>query len=79
MTTDEHDSPSRACDGCALTRREAMGRALAALTVAFLADGLAPRAVAALTTHVTGITGRAAGANVKAFAVPTRMRAVREG
>jgi Rieske Fe-S protein len=71
MTTDEHDSSSRSCGGCALTRREALGRALATLAATLLADGLAPKAVVALTTHVSRITGHPAGANVKAFAVPT--------
>ncbi len=58
------------CDGCALTRREALGRALAALALTFLADGLAPRAVAAMTARVTAISGRASGDSMKAFAIP---------
>ena len=64
--------PTRACDGCALTRRDAIGRRLAALAMTFLADGIAPSAVAALTAHVTGTAGRQAGANVKAFTVPAQ-------
>ncbi len=72
MTTDRHDPPSRGCDGCALTRREALGRALAVLALTFLAEGLAPKTVAALTTHVTGVVGRLTGANVKAFATPAQ-------
>ena len=70
MTTDTDDFPQD-CAGCALTRRQALGRALAALATAFLADGLAPRHVAALTTHVTGTAGRPTGAAVKAFAMPS--------
>ena len=72
MTAHDHDAPARTCDGCALTRREALGRALAALAMTFLADGLAPNAVEALTTHVTGIAGRPSGGNVKAFVVPAQ-------
>ena len=72
MRAHEHESPARACDGCALTRREVLGRALTALAMTFLAEGLAPNALAALTTQVTGIAGRPAGGNVKAFAVPAQ-------
>ena len=72
MTAHEHDSPTRGCDGCALTRREAIGRGLAALALTFLAEGVAPSTVAALTSRVTRIVGRDAGANVKAFAVPAQ-------
>jgi Rieske Fe-S protein len=72
MTAREHDSPKRGCDGCALTRRDAIGRGLTALAMTFLAGGMAPGAVAALTSRAAGIAGRHAGANVKAFAVPAQ-------
>jgi len=65
------DSAARACDGCALTRREVISQALAGVALAFLAEGMAPRAVYALTKRATALAaGRRTGANVKAFPVP---------
>ena len=72
MNDHEDESPVRACGSCALTRRDAISRGLAVLAMTFLAEGVTPSAVAALTSRVTGIVGRDAGANVKAFAVPAQ-------
>jgi nitrite reductase/ring-hydroxylating ferredoxin subunit len=73
MPDQPSESPVPACEGCALTRRDLLGRAAAAVAMALLAEGIAPRVVAALTGRVSAAPpGRKLGAGVTTFPVPAQ-------
>ncbi len=61
------------CDSCPLTRRDLLNRIAAGVAMALLAEGIAPRVVAALTGQVRAAPpGRKLGVGVTAYPVPAQ-------